>query len=159
MNIVKPMLLVLGVVVLACSAASPSAAQIIPCSMDKSTNSATDAGIRCRQKNIDKYASSLRNVYNSATLDTCLQKMSDELQGRIKHNGKAKRGFGKFYYAKLNECSRQAERRGLKFGVNSATSSDDDNDSAPPADCDSGCAADRIRQFMQDTPELEEDDD
>jgi hypothetical protein len=161
MNVGKSMMIVFGAVVLYCSAVAPSVAQITPCAQSQDRDArkkTTQAGIDCRQENIDTYLSSLKTIkgkYSNKALQTCLNKMSKELQGKT---GRHVRGAGKKYYAQLDQCRKEANRGKLEFSLDSATDDDNASDQPIDADCDDECHADLIKQFMQDNPEPEEAD-
>jgi len=100
---------------------TPSMA-ITPCS--DSTNPAarktnTNAGIACRDRNLNLVLSEISGRYNLKSLRRCLEDAKDELDGL---NGQ--RGAGRKYYAILNRCQNNSRAPESVGSLDSATSSD-----------------------------------
>ncbi len=127
----------------------PDATAIMACS--KSAEPAvrkgrTEAGVRCRRENIEKFLMALSIVkgsYSTGALEACLKGLEDELAGR----GEGEGGAGPEYFRKLNGCSEEAKREKIAFSVDSATADNDDSGDRKDADCDARCAGELFRRI------------
>jgi hypothetical protein len=135
-----------------CAGALPSAAQSIqPCSQssDRTERSRTSqAGIDCRQRNIDTYvnAISVLQPVQGAALKRCLQALGRELQG---DNGSS--GAGPKYFAKVKQCQDVARGAGDSLPAANLDSATAD---MPAGDaCDQACVTRAIGDFMKQHPE------
>jgi delta endotoxin, N-terminal domain len=120
---------------------------IVPCLKSNDPEArdvTTDAGMKCRRLNIDKFLAALDITASpdNEALQTCLKGLRHLLQdGR----GRARAT----YYGKLESCTQEAQREHVKkFEVDSATDTDTpigDGPSPQARDaCDAKCASDYI---------------
>jgi hypothetical protein len=138
--------------VIYCAGALPSAAQSIqPCSQssDRAERSRTSqAGIDCRQRNIDTYINSVSVLQpvEGSSLKRCLQALGRELQG---DNGSS--GAGPKYFAKVKQCQEAARKIGDAIPAANLDSATAD---MPAGDaCDQACVTQAVTDFMKQHPE------
>ncbi|MDR3373181.1 MAG: hypothetical protein P4L98_05565 [Ancalomicrobiaceae bacterium] len=155
MRIRLPFLLFLATGLLFDQAVLPASAEVIrPCSGNARTQAITsEAGIQCRQHNINLLRDSIVNTsskYSKQALLDCLRDLGGELQGT---RGTGIPGAGKAYWRKLQSCKTIGADAGVKVSINSANDSPEEADD--PGDCDGACAAGLLDEFMTNNPEPE----
>jgi hypothetical protein len=137
-----------------CAAGLTPGMAISPCS--DSSNPATrktntNAGIACRDRNLNIVLSQISGRYDLKSLRRCLEDAKDELDGL---NGK--RGAGRQYYEILNRCQSMARAPASVGQLDSASNSDclaDDESCNVRNDNNSDEAKAMLGTFMEGNPE------